>query len=336
MGRKTVYNNLTSEEQITRISDENKYLKKEFLDYLRSISRSEETISQYSHDLNIFFVWNLENNDNKDFVNIKKRDFIKFQNAALNDWGWSSSRIRRVKSCISSMSNFIENIMDEEEGYENYRSCINKIENPVNEKVREKTVFTAEELQGLLDKLCEDEQYEKACVLALAMCSGRRKAELLRFKVSYFDDENVVFGSLYKTPEKVKTKGRGKNGKLLELYTLKKPFDPYLKLWLKQREEMGVDDEYLFPNIQIETLNSWALTFSKILQRDFYWHSLRHYFVTYLSQCNIPSMVIKEIVGWEGIEMISVYDDRSSDEMLSKYFDENGIKQIDSTILSDL
>lgn len=336
MGRKTVYNNLTSEEQIARISDENKYLKKEFLDYLRSISRSEETISQYSHDLNIFFVWNLENNDNKDFVNIKKRDFIKFQNAALNDWGWSSSRIRRVKSCISSMSNFIENIMDEEEGYENYRSCINKIENPVNEKVREKTVFTAEELQGLLDKLCEDEQYEKACVLALAMCSGRRKAELLRFKVSYFDDENVVFGSLYKTPEKVKTKGRGKNGKLLELYTLKKPFDPYLKLWLKQREEMGVDDEYLFPNIQIETLNSWALTFSKILQRDFYWHSLRHYFVTYLSRCNIPTEVIKEIGGWSDISTVGIYLDRSSDEMLSKYFDENGIKQIDSTTLSDL
>lgn len=336
MSRNTVYNNLTSAEQITKVSDENKYLKNEFLQYLKSINRADSTIDQYSHDLDIFFVWNLENNENKDFVNIKKRDFAKFQNAALNEWGWSSGRVRRVKSCISSMSNFIENILDEEEGYEGYRSCIRKIENPVNETVREKTIFTAEELQELLNKLCEDKQYEKACALALAMYSGRRKAELLRFKVSYFNDKNIVFGSLYKTPEKVRTKGRGKNGKMLELYTLKKQFDPYLNLWLKQRKELGIEGEYLFQDIKIDTLNSWAKTFSRILNKDFYWHSIRHYFVTCLSQCNIPSAVIQEILGWNDISMVSVYDDRSSDEMLSKYFDENGIKQVDNTTLSDL
>ena len=64
----------------------------------------------------------------------------------MNTWGWSSNRIRRVKSVISSMSNFIENILDEEEGYEGYRAIIRKIESPVKEEVREKTIFEPEEL----------------------------------------------------------------------------------------------------------------------------------------------------------------------------------------------
>lgn len=35
-----------------------------------------------------------------------------------------------------------------------------------------------------------------------------------------------MYGSLYKTPEKIKTKGRGSRGKLLTAYTLSKPFKP--------------------------------------------------------------------------------------------------------------
>lgn len=35
--------------------------------------------------------------------------------------GWSPNRVRRVKSCLSSLSNYIETILDDEEGLENYR-----------------------------------------------------------------------------------------------------------------------------------------------------------------------------------------------------------------------
>lgn len=62
-------------------------------------------------------------------------------------------------------------------------------------------------------KLVEKEQYDKACMLSLAMNNGRRKSELPRMKVSYFTDENVIYGSLYKTPETVTTKGSGSRGK---------------------------------------------------------------------------------------------------------------------------
>lgn len=343
MGRTTVYNNITSEESLSKILPENKTLMKDFLDYLKSIDRSPSTISQYESDLKIFFVYNLENNDNKRFTEITKREFARFQNHALNEWGWSPKRVRRVKSVISSLSNFIENILDEEEEYDGYRSVIRKIESPVNVAVREKTVFEEEELKALLDYLVGKKKYRQACCLSLAMCSGRRKAEIPRFKVSYFDDENVIFGSLWKTPEKVQTKGRGSQGKRIHLYVLKKQFEPYLNLWLNERKEKGIESEWLFPSMDdyskqmtVETMDGWKDGFTRFLGKDFYWHSLRHYFTTSLVKANIPTNVIQDIVNWESADMVSLYTDISADENIGKYFDENGIKQVEQKSLNDL
>lgn len=343
MGRKTVYNNITTPELLSQILPENKTLGEDFLEYLQSIDRSPNTIDQYKSDLQIFWVWNLQENNNKPFIKISKREFAKFQNYCLNVWGWSSNRVRRVKSVISSMSNYIENILDDEEGFEDYRSIVRKIENPVKEVVRDKTVFEPDELQKLLDHLVEQKKYMQACILALAMYSGRRKSELPRFKVSYFDEENVFLGSLYKTPEKVKTKGRGSRGKMLELYVLKREFDPYLKLWLDQRKEMGIESEWLFPSpndysqpIKTDNLDNWVDTYTKFLGKDFYWHSLRHFFTTQCFKANLPSSVIQEIVGWSSADMVNLYNDTSAEETLSQYFDENGIKQVEQGKLSSI
>lgn len=342
LGRSTVYNNITTPELLQQVLPSNVELADDFIDYLKSIGRAETTIEQYKSDLRIFWVWNLQHNQNKEFIKITKREFARFQNHCLNEWGWSPKRIRRVKSVLSSMSNYIENILDEEPEFEGYRAVVRKIESPADDVVREKSIFTTEELQGLLDYLVEHEEYEKACMLSLAMNSGRRKAELPRFKVNYFTDENVRFGSLYKTPEKVRTKGRGK-GKYLELYVMKKPFDPYLKLWLDERERLGIESEWLFPlksnpaePLKPETLDSWAETFSRILQKPFYFHSLRHYFTSECLKNNLPASVVQEIVGWESADMVNLYDDRDADETLAKYFDENGIKQVETKNLGDI
>lgn len=341
MGRSTVYNNITSEEKLSQCNKSNIDLGKEFIDYLKSIDRAETTRKQYAADLNIFWVWNKENNDDKDFIKITKRDFSKFQNHAMNEWEWSSNRVRRVKSTLSSLSNFIENILDEEEEFAGYRAIVRKIENPVKDEVREKSVFEPEDLQVLLDYLVENKKYLKACTLSLAMNSGRRKSEIPRFKLSYFNKENIIFGSLYKTPEKVTTKGRGSKGKLLTLYVLKNGFDPYLKLWLEERNRLGIDSEWLLVNSKGEQLSTsamddWVKEFTEILGKPFYWHSMRHYFNTQCLKNNLPSAVVQEITGWSSADMVSLYDDRETDDMLSQYFDENGIKSIEVKSLSDM
>ena len=344
-GRTTVYNEITSQGKLKDVNKENLQLEEDFLEYLVSTDRANSTITQYRAVLHIFWCWNLDNNNNKFFVDLTKREIARFQNNALNTWGWSPRRMRMAKSVMRSLENYILNILDED--FPKYKKIWDKIESPVNEAVREKSVFTKEELQPLLDYLVKKGDFMKACVLSLAINSGRRKAELVRFKVSYFNDENLICdGALYKTPEKVTTKGRGQRGKLLYIYTLAKPFKLYFDLWMQERKKLGIKSDWLFPQYDGEkwlnspaltsTLDSYARTFSKFLNKPYYFHSMRHNFVTYLSEQGIPDNVIKDIVGWSYVGLVDVYRDTEAEDTFDKYFGADGIKSVEKKGLEDL
>lgn len=345
MPRKTNRVLVTTKEDIEKILPENLELMEEFLEYLETTDRSQESIKVYRSNLNIFFVYCLNKLKNKDFVDIKKRDIMNFQNYMVKN-ELSSARIKNIKSTLSSLSNFIENILDEDEKWENFKNIINKIPSPIGQPVREKTVLEDEDCQKLLDYLVEKKKYQQACVFALAWSSGRRKSELLRIKRSYINDENLIYGSLYKTPEKIKTKGRGKSGKPLNVYILKSKFQMYYDLWMEERKRLGVPDELdeifvvkkqgEWKPMEITTLNSWSITFGKLLNVHFYFHLMRHQFTTALHQANIPASVIKDLIGWESLEMVSLYTDVDVDDELGKYFSEDGIKQVESKSLNEL
>lgn len=331
MPRKTRQNDITSPALLSQVNPDNMRLKEDFIAYLQSVQRSPKTIAGYDNDIDIFWVWNLQHNGNKFFPKISKRDFAAYQHWLINENGNSPARVCRLKSAISSMSNYVENILDDEDEFKGFRSSIKKIENPAMQAVRKKTVWEDSELDDLLDRLSESGQYKKACALALAMCSGRRKAELCRFSVDDFRDENLVCrGALYKTSEPIQTKGFGL-GKYIYCYTLAKKFKPYFDAWMLYRDKNGIHSKWLLPseydqNEQMgeTTLNSWANTFSRITGEDFYWHSLRHYFTTHLAKLGLPDNVIQDIVGWDSADMVRVYKDISAEEQISQYFDEDG------------
>lgn len=344
MGRKVQHNNIVTDELLSQVNPENIELGKDFLDYLRSVDRSPNTIDAYANDLKIFWVYLLLHCNNKFFIDLSKREISKYQSYCLTEWKWSPARMRRVKSTLSSLSNYVESMLDDE--FENFKPIIRKIENPVNEKVFTKTVLEDSQLEDLLDILVEKGKYDKACILSLAMNSGRRKSELPRFKVSYFDDENIIYGSLYKTPEQIKTKGRGSRGKRLTCYTLSKPFKPYFDMWMNYRKENRIESEWLFPKkvggkyidkpMESKTLDSWAETFGRLLGVDFYFHSLRHYFTTACARSGLPDNVIQMLIGWSSLDMVSLYKDIEADEEFEKYFADGGIKKVEQKSLSDL
>ena len=343
MARKTRMNSITSAEKTARINPNNMRLKDDFLNYLRSLQRSDSTIKGYDNDLLIVFTYIMESLKNKDFHKLTKRDIISLQNWLVSN-GNSSARIRRVKSTISSLSNFCESILaDDDPDFEGYRSIVRKIENPVNQPVREKTVFTEDQIQHLLDTLVERRQFDKACAVALALYSGRRKAELLRFRVSDFDDDHIVCdGALYKS-DPIKTKGRGVEGKPLNCFCLAKRFKPYLDLWMNDRRERKTESEWLFPDkanpseqMGVSTMNSWAKSFTAILGVDFYWHAMRHMTVTNFKRAGIPDTVIQQYIGWSDISMVPVYSDMAADEQLSMYFNKDGIVIPEAKGLADL
>lgn len=340
MARSTKMNSITSPELLRQVNTQNQQLLADFLDYLRSVQRSETTIAGYDNDIQIAWVWCLQNNNNKFFVEWTKRNIVAYQNWLLNNNENSPARIRRLKAALSSLSNYIEGVLDDE--FPNFRNIINKVENPVNRPVREKTVWEDGELDDLLEKLVEHKDYEKACYLALAMYSGRRKSELCRFKVSDFTDERLVCGgALYKSAP-IKTKGQG-GGKLIPCYTLAKKFRPYLDYWMEYRQNNGIESDWLFPNkknpaeyVPISTVNSWSNTFSRLSGRPAYIHSLRHYFTTSLAKAGIPDGVIQSIVAWESSDMVRLYTDLDADEQIGMYFQDGDIVVPDKKGLSDI
>lgn len=331
MPRKTRMNKITSPEKLAMVNQKNLRLKEEFLMYLRSQQCSEGTIRGYNNDLDIMCVFILDELDNKEFRLLTKRDIIRFQNWMISN-GNSPARIRRVKAAMSSLANYCEDILaGDDPDYDNYRSIVRKIKNPPLKPVREKTVWTYEELEELLAILIERERYDLMCFLALGMYSGRRKAELCRFKVSDFDNNHLVAGgALYKS-DPIKTKGQG-GGKYIPCYTLAKRFQPYLDLWMKARQKAGVKSEWLFPNpldptehIPLSTANSYMTTLDRMTGKAMYAHSLRHAFVTLLSESGLPDKVIQSLIGWQSVELVSVYTDTEVDAQISEYFQDGEI-----------
>lgn len=330
MSRKTKMNSITSPELLAKVNPKNRELLEDFINYLRSVQRSETTINGYRSDIEIAWVWCLQHNNNTFFCDWTKRQVVKYQNWLLNENQNSPARIKRLKATLSSLANFVENILDDE--FPDFRNIIKKVESPVNQPVREKTIFSEEQIEYLLRFLTDKKKYDKACAVALALCSGRRKSELLRFRLSDFTEDRLVCGgALYKTSP-IKTKGQGIAGKQLECFCLVNKFKPYLDNWLNYRAEVGIESEWLFPDkvkpseqMSTTTLNSWANSFSRILGVDFYWHAMRHMTVTNFKRAGLPDTVIQQYIGWSDISMVPVYSDMQADEQLGMYFNSEGI-----------
>lgn len=346
MARKTKKVFDVSKQQIDNLSEDHKWLIEEFLRYCEAENKSKKTIKVYHSNLNIFFVWFEDNckikGKTKHVSQFKTRELINIQSFMLKE-GLSGSRIANIRASISSLFNYIENVLADDEDFEefkNFRNCVSKVKAPSKEKVREKTILTDEQCQSLLDQLVEEGKFQMACAFALAWATGRRKAELLEFKCSHIDDKNLKFGSLYKTPF-LQTKG-----KKLELYIIKSKFKPYYDLWMAERERLGVpsdvDDIFIkntpdgWKSMKESTLNVWAGMITKRLGVDFYWHCVRHNFTTELLKAGIPEAVVQQIIGWTSADMLRIYDDRSKDDIIGEYFSEDGIINKETKSLNDL
>ena len=319
MTRKTFTNHITSTELTEKINPENIKLMNRFLKD-KAIRTSSKTIDVYKSSLIIFFTWNILYNENKFFIDIKKLEFSDFFSFVVEEMKVGSARQNVLRSVLSSLSIFIEKFFDSE--YPNFRNVILKVvESTPKEARREKTILTDEQIEDLLSHLFEINK-QQACWLALAITSGARFSELLRFDVDVIDEKRTAFGDLFlETTRQIKTKGRGKSGKLLYKYILRDKFIPYYTAWLEEREiilnKFNLSHNSLFidrnGNPASESLvRGWITEFEEYLKMPVYPHCLRHYLVTLLSRKNIPTSLIQAIFGWSSLEMVNLYDDTSA------------------------
>lgn len=316
MPRKTFTLKITSDELTKNINPINIKLMNQFLRE-KSVRTSPKTILVYRSNLIIFLTWNMENNDNKSFIEIKKLEFSEFFSFASEEMKLGSARLNNLRSTLSSLSLFIEKFYDTD--YPLFRNVILKVVDSSPKEVRrEKTILSEEQIESLLQYLkIKDKQ--QACWLALAITSGARLSELLNFETDLIDESRTAFGDLFlETTKPIKTKGRGKSGKLLYKYILRDKFLPYYKEWLLERQIImgrnGTNHNSIFikangtPAI-VPTTTAWVKGMEDFLKVPVYAHALRHYLVTLLSRKNIPHPLIKVLFGWESVEMVGIYDD---------------------------
>lgn len=322
MPRETFSKRITSAKLTKKILPTNLDLMEQFLRD-KSIRTSDKTIGVYRSNLIMFFTWNLQNNNNKRFTDIRKIEFSNFFSYASTELKLGSARLNNLRSTLSSLSTFISKFYDDE--YPNFRNVIlTVVESSPKEVRREKTVLKDEQVESLLEYLAKTDAQE-ACWAALAICSGARLAELLSFEVDMIDENRTAFGDLFlETTRQIKTKGRGKAGKPLYKYILKDKFLPFFEVWKQEREKLliakGKANNSLFLRSDgnpagTTTVKTWSAHFEKFLGVPVYSHSFRHYFVTLLSKKNIPHHLIKAIVGWEDAAMVDVYNDQTISEM---------------------
>jgi integrase len=283
---------------------------------------SDLTVVGYESDLKIFFTWNLQNNDNKFFVDIKKIEFSDFFSYVTGELKWGSARFGRMKSVLSSLSVFIEKYLDGEDDYPNFRNVILKsIENMPKNAVREKTILSEEQIDNLFKLLEEKQEWQIICWLALALGSGSRFSELLRFTTDIIDGDKLAFNDIFiETLKPIKTKGRTKSGKLLTKYIIKDVFWDRYQKWLEIRKEIMnkncVDHNFIFIKsngdpAKESLVRGWVIQIEKLLGLPYYPHAGRHYFTTFLSKAKLPSDLIQEICGWSSEGMIKIYNDSS-------------------------
>jgi site-specific recombinase XerD len=196
MARKTFRKIITSEDLTAKINPKNKQLAERFLKE-KNTRCADGTIVGYTSDLDIFFTWNLIHNENKFFAEIKKIEFADFFSYTVEELQWGSSRFGRVRSCLSALSDFVEKFYSDD--YKDFRNVILKvIESMPKNLTREKTILSEKQINELLYHLkVELNKPQEACLLALAIGSGARISELLRFTTTILDENNLVFDGIY-------------------------------------------------------------------------------------------------------------------------------------------
>ena len=321
--RKTFRKVITSPELIEQINPKNKMLMERFLKNFAT-KRSPNSVVSYRSNLQIFFCWNVENNSNKEFIKIRKIEFADFFDYAVTELKWSANRFHQMHSCLSSFSAWIENYFDDVEEYKDFRNLLPKIEKPVKENVRKKTVLQKEDIDKLFEYFESNNMMQDACLLALAISCGARVSELARFTTDLIDEDNVVFDGIFlETTKEIKTKGRGVNGKSLKKYILKDVFLPHYHKWLEVRKEImeqnNQDHDYIFITkdgkpASADRLRDWMAEWGDVVGQPCYPHLLRHYNITFLKSLELEDDLIVYLTGWSestGHSMVAIYDDNT-------------------------
>lgn len=242
---------ITEEEWLT-VNNFNRDMVQDYLDNQADLS--SKTRPAYKSGLRVFFLWVKQNLKDKDFTEIKKKEFQKYLNWLTNR-GLSDSAIKFKKSCVSTFCNYV--MMMYEEEYATFRNFTVGLKVVKTGYVHEKVPLTPDEYINLCNELEKREEWQKLAYLVFSYSTGCRRAEarqLLKEVVGYpakekeikivdeIGKETMAISKQYLT-HTIRCKGSSVVGKPRRM-----KFGEDAMVWLKKWMEIRGDDDcqYMF------------------------------------------------------------------------------------------
>ena len=318
-----------TEEMWLQVNKEYRDLVSEFIS---SQSHSPKTKKQYTSMLRQFGWFIHESLNNKPIYKIKKRDFIRFLTYLRDERKMSSSSQSVRKAVVSSLCNYIENVVmddydeDEYNPYKHFRNFTRGLPPIPKNQVYEKVKVTKEEYLHMMEVLEDDENYLGMTWLAVAFNTGARLSEIVQFKAE-IADYPIAHDATYVMSHNVRLKGKGVDGKI-EPYMINLEALTYIKSWLDKR---GFENEYIFVKRNHEKNEHLDASYGDTLCRNVLSHILGrrinpHIFkasaITYLLEQGVPIELVSKFVAHHNdiSTTISHYDLRDYEEEKNNIF----------------
>ena len=242
---------ITDEEWQT-VNEFNREMVEDYLDNQADLS--VKTLPAYKSGLRIFFTWVKTNLNDKNFTDIKKKEFQKYLNWLTNR-GLSDSAIKFKKSCVSAFCNYV--MMMYEDEMPTFRNFTIGLKVVKTGYVHEKVPLTPDEYVALCEELERREEWQKLAYVVFSYSTGCRRAEarqLLKEVVDYPAKEKKIkiidedgkeveaISRQYQT-HTIRCKGASIQGKQRKL-----KFGEDAMHWLKKWVEVRGDDDcpYMF------------------------------------------------------------------------------------------
>lgn len=287
---------------------------------------SPDTKTQYKSATRQFLWWTHVGLKDKPFYKITKREFSKYMSYLINH-GLSSSGIKFKKSAISTICDYAESMLAEED--DNYKTFHNftKIDMKIpKNNVYSKIPISEEEYKKLIDELFKREEYLALAWVSCAFATASRRGGIRQFKTSILEQE-IKDGQQFIYTNIVREKGQSVDGKQVK-YLIPVTALYYMKLWVEKR---GYEHEYIFTTKyggKIKPISrSWANNLCSTLLSDILGRRINpHLFKSssisyYLAQGMDLKFVSKNIAMHNDISTTSnFYDLRTFDDEKNDMF----------------
>lgn len=290
--RGRVYNRIFDEQEWKEVNPENILIMNDYLEEYIQRKKKATTIAQYRNDLRIVLLYIKRKLNNKNILELVKKDFRRFSIWLGEDLKLSNARSNRLMSSVRSLLTYVED--DDDYDYDN--NVAKKVKGLPKEAVKtdeDDFFLTYEQVMMLREELIKRGKIQHAVLLMVLFDSGGRRnevAQVLKSSVFEGNKTNIVVGK------------RGKTFPLVYLSDTRELIAEYLKergndeiesLWVIGTGENKKVASY-------ETLYDRVVYMSKVLSEiqgkdvHFFPHSLRHSRCECLLQGNDPRILDKE------------------------------------------